>query len=286
MTALQTLMCFAVVLVLAAQINVIHAQIPQHPDRFVTRIFFINSDDRIDRRDRMELHLQEVARDINVVRKPAIHISSVDGALSDPQFFNVLHNRPISEDIIAGTKPNAIFSTAVYLSHSTLYKHIWEKQLFDGPDHGILILEDDALLPVDWETQLQDRLRNVPSDWEIIRLGTWGDVRESDQVGSGVYAARPPFWVSDTTTFYGGAHAVLLRPKTMGQFLEKFSKIPVWDVDGMMTRCCDELKSYVLYPNVVSLDRTAEDSDNTGNVQSYEHSINSGGSNSLTPLPQ
>ncbi len=228
-------------------------------------------DNRADRRNWMEDQLRVLAPGIPFERKAAIKLGNFSEAMNHEEYRKFLLDRPVKNGIKSEVQVGNGFVVSVYLSHVTLYSDILAKHKYDHPDDLIVVLEDDVLLPDDWESSLLDAIRGVPDDWHIIRLGTWGLVRDEDLVAPRIYAARQPFWVPPTTAYYGGAHGVILRPRTLPDLLTGLLSTPLGDVDNMMTTCCDVLKSYVIFPSVVELNPEVESvSDNPNRLNNKQ----------------
>jgi len=169
----------------------------------------------------------------------------------------------VKNAIKSGDQPNHGFAVSVFLSHMSLYSNIWENHKFDSPEDHILILEDDAQLNENWEVELVEAMQGVPADFDIVRLGIWGNVRDADKISPHVYASKQPFWIPPRTAFYGGAHAVLMKAGRIPRVMSKLKKIPMGDIDNMMTTCCEDLLSYAIYPSLVRVkDELQESSEN------------------------
>lgn len=196
-----------------------------------SHIYFINLDERTDRKTQME-ELLGVTR-FRYSRWSATKWSSygeLDAAADkDP---NLAKMKP-SQKMRAGIKEKrTCFIFSVFMSHLSLMKTIVAENPAGGdPEDTFLILEDDTKGFVNgWDVTLKDNLEHVPYDWDIIRLGTWGEARDDDAVNKehGVYRAKQPFMQGHgqaTRFWYGGMHAVLLRRKTLPNVIKRLSEL-------------------------------------------------------------
>jgi GR25 family glycosyltransferase involved in LPS biosynthesis len=219
----------------------------------VEGIFFINLATRDDRRAWMEAQLVQFAPNIRFERKEGVKLSGFAEAISIDEFKPYLLDRPVTNAIKTGIKPNAAFAVSVYLSHISLYHHIMTNISSLNREAYYLVLEDDAMLVPFWEMSLYELISELPDDWQVLRIGMWGNNRSEDEIAPGVFAARQPFWLPNNEFFYGGAHAVVLRRSTLPKFLESFRQIPITDIDSMLTSCCDVVKSYVSGTSLVGV---------------------------------
>ena len=56
-----------------------------------------------------------------------------------------------------------------YFSHFLLWKHIVKEKY--SPNAGVLIFEDDILLPPDFKERVDQTLQQTPNNWDILLLG-------------------------------------------------------------------------------------------------------------------
>jgi GR25 family glycosyltransferase involved in LPS biosynthesis len=141
---------------------------------------------------------------------------------------------------------------SVALSHLTAYQQAaWE--LKDGHigDGYIMVMEDDIRLAEGFDWRLNDLVSHAPDDWEVIRVGTWGDVRETDRLWESnkfrYYRASAPFYeMSNKRFFYGGAHAVLIKTSRINMVVDQLLAQELTDIDGML--CNNPLTSSYALP--------------------------------------
>jgi GR25 family glycosyltransferase involved in LPS biosynthesis len=230
-------------------------------------IYYINLDHREDRRERLEEQLRLYTPSYK--RYSAVRLSSLSTPPTDPRIqfeYADLMSRHNFDQSFERLSPEAqTFVASVYLSHLSLMDQILLENRYGDPDALFLILEDDAKLQLGW-VQMFDQIRNeVPSDWDILRLGTWGAIRAEDQISINIAEARAPF-KANNHIYYPGMHAVVVRPRTLPRVIDALKTHPLIDIDEMVTTCCDELKSYVVVSNMIGVfDMHGADSDHPHN---------------------
>lgn len=106
----------------------------------------------------------------------------------------------------------------------------WYSQAGEKP---YLVLEDDAQLVDGWQPKLKEIVRNTPNDWNLIRIGYWGDRRCSDSVNNFVLQVNHPSY-ENGKYFYQGNTGYLVRPKMIPALLQALYDSDVQDVDGAL----------------------------------------------------
>jgi len=201
-------------------------------------------DNRGDRREHMEDQLRQF--NIPFQRKSAYHFSSFEEAQSSSEFHEFLASRRIAD---TQTEKSRGFVISCFLSHYSIYKQIASMPTSDSTNHYFLILEDDVNIPLGWEDRFASKIRSVPYDFDVLRIGFWGNAREEDKINDDVFMARPPF--RDSGLFYAGTHAVVVQSKTIHRFVSKLEDMNIDDIDSMMVNCCDHIQSYALTKDII-----------------------------------
>jgi len=245
----------------------------------ISEIVFINLDSRPDRAKLMEDSLAKWG--IAFSRKSALKFESYESALNDQQYGEYFRNRKMASGINPRKKA---FLISCYMSHYTTYQHFASLPKSDENKY-YLILEDDHVLVDGWKEKFANMMQFVPSDFDVLRLATWGARRPEDSLNLYVTKATSPFIATvngERSWFYGGTHAVVVQSSTLPSFIKKLDSIPMTDIDEMMTNCCTTIKSYALkeslmkmvdhksdHPSLMASDegfRPTEDEINTKNV--------------------
>merc|ERR1719160_1645092 len=70
---------------------------------------------------------------------------------------------------------------AIYSSNYKVLEKILEEA---GPNSEDLymVLEDDSILAPDWKASLKEVLSHTPADWQLLKVGYWGEQRCNDKV--------------------------------------------------------------------------------------------------------
>ena len=123
-----------------------HKLLPRVP------VFYINRSVDTERR-------AAIARYLRLAQLPAERVTGVEGtavpAHLRPMFFT-------GERLHSTLRPGEV---GCYASHLTVMQLIVERDL-----PYALLLEDDAVLPVDLHARLADVLENLPADWDFVHL--------------------------------------------------------------------------------------------------------------------
>lgn len=148
--------------------------------------------------------------------------------------FTKLGIHPYMKEVYKGDTMWA--TVAVYLSHAKLLKKILEEN--PRSDDMFLILEDDAILNPGWyKTFMEEKLAQVPDDWDMIRIGYGTDshLRCEDKINQHIYENRGPTRSEkNDMAFYAGNTAYIVRPSSIPKILAGLASFPVLDVDGTM----------------------------------------------------
>lgn len=202
----------------------------------IVEIRYLNLKEKPERRQAMERQLKAI--NISHSRSNAYKVRTLAECERDPKLSRLVANTPSFEydadcrdhkDDPLETR--AAFVLSVYLSHMATYWDLADKHssndntninfsnIGEGANKGedpandaILVLEDDVTLDSSLQARYISVTDSLPKDWEVLRLGTWGEWREEDRVNSVIYRTNPPFYDPKVNkVFYGGAHAVAIR---------------------------------------------------------------------------
>lgn len=138
----------------------------------IKRCYYLNLDRRPDRKEFIEsqLNKSEVLKDI-YTRVPA-----VDGSIVHPRYVEKgLLSQNAVDDIIQETATAWGLSITqgglgIILSYIDIFKKI------KGSDGPAMIIEDDTILPNDFDDKLNQTLSELPNDFDILYLG-YGDTK-------------------------------------------------------------------------------------------------------------
>lgn len=226
------------------------------------KVYFINLDSHPVRRSILERSLLDAksAGDLPFERHPAVAVGSLQQCLDDPVLQQFVHRSTQFESQWTGFSwnspqaslpPTERFLLSVYLSHVTVYDKAI-REFRDDQRGYVLVLEDDVKVTEDFRDKLDAVIDAAPTDWQIIRVGTWGDKRSEDIVNPEAplfYKASPPFLNRNPDgsehIWYGGTHAVVVRLGTVASVIDRLTHMHVNHVDGMETSY-PYLKSYAI----------------------------------------
>lgn len=194
----------------------------------VAKIYYINIDSASPRR----AHMEEMLTKISAITKVR-HERFSAITREDPWVKGIMQSKEFQDSFLFKEKDTHIASgtLAAYSSHLTLMQRIAkvnENVQFNGSQpQWALVLEDDAVVDSKELQLLPDLVRKVPDDAEVIKLGMWGNYRDEDSVGTGVYRVNPPSTGKSSTDgktmfFYMGAHGYLVRINRMPRLVKGF----------------------------------------------------------------
>merc|ERR1719231_895498 len=133
---------------------------------------------------------------------------------------------------------------ANYLSHAKVLQKINE-EIYD--DRPVLVLEDDAELHDNWQKEIEEALNKVPKDWELLKVGYWGNKKAEDKVNDKIYKAC---CYSDSGDHYQGNQAYLVKPSSVPAIMKALKKRPVADFDKVTLMGPDgehqDIKTYAI----------------------------------------
>eukprot|EP00808_Paulinella_micropora_P029745 g8631.t1 len=110
---------------------------------------------------------------------------------------------------------NHMATAVVYINHHLIMEKVCSGNLTSNGSL-VLVLEDDAVFHPLWGTRLLEYLKTAPPDWDVLRIGGWGEQREEDRIANSPwFRCTPPAMVEHVkgkpTYYYFGAVAYLLR---------------------------------------------------------------------------
>lgn len=233
-----------------------HDSEPQKEQIF-KKIFFINMDKDVKRRAHMEDELRKHAANVPVERIPGPDPSTMRGL----ENYQRLMPRGCCADKSSDTKchnENAdeqfkLRSCACDLAHRIGYEMIASQQ----DDGYYLLLEDDvAFSGSSWLSDAKMSLQHAPPNWDILRLGFWGDSSDSHKI-----PGHQQWYESERVDTNGqgwpnfkgyyGAHAIVMTPFTAQKFLTKHVVSAAGDYADAFTGNAPGLKSYVSVKNLI-----------------------------------
>ena len=133
-----------------------------------------------------------------------------------------------------GPKP-----TGCWIAHRTAWAAV---QLLPGD--AFLILEDDAVFAADWRARVEQALRDVPADWDVLFVGSCcAGGRSQRRVQGQVYEVRWPQCL----------HAYVVRRKALGMMIATTdgarATTPI-DI-SLIDHTWPHLRVYTILPRVV-----------------------------------
>lgn len=182
----------------------------------IEKIYWINLEKDTKRREHMEEQLAKHAFDIKQVRIPAVDSEHFEGSVERSRLMP--QGCCLDSDKVKCNQPNkdsALRSCCCDLSHRIGYEHIANEQ--GDPNAFYLLLEDDVRFEESWLDDAETALADVPSDWDLLRLGFWGDKSDDFVVKDHkrwhlASRIKPDGWTDEHWSGYYGAHAVVLTP--------------------------------------------------------------------------
>lgn len=207
------------------------------------KVFYINMDKDTDRRERITEQLRMYAANLEHVRVQGI---STDDLQNHPDYVS---DKLSTKCCAADRSCEAMFdkdirnwrSCCCDFSHRKAYEQIAQQ------DDGLyLVIEDDVEFEPEWQSKLREAWAKVPADWDVLRLGFWGDMHPDDRTNDGPWLkARRDHGKWPEFKGYYGAHAVLLTPGKARSLLEKIKGAPL-DYADRFTKQTKQLNNYVL----------------------------------------
>lgn len=137
-------------------------------------------------------------------------------------------------------------SLGVTFSHSYLYRKMIEKNI-----KNMIIFEEDAIINNNFKVKLNEVIKNLPSDWDIVFLGMSCDYNHDKrchkndkmvEVGKDIY----------TIGYIYGLYGYLINTKGAKKILDNLYPI-WWHLDTLLSHFIQSniIKAYAVVPNIV-----------------------------------
>lgn len=121
-----------------------------------------------------------------------------------------------------------------YLSHI----RVWQQALKDEKD-VVLIFEDDAKIPADFQEQVNTKMKNAPSDWDIILLGVACHTCQGIRTRPGFLRVKK-FWL---------LHSYIIRGSAIQKIFKSDALFPIaQQIDSLLSEMGEILKIYATTP--------------------------------------
>lgn len=118
-----------------------------------------------------------------------------------------------------------------------------------------IILEDDALISIDWP-EIVRRLLAIPQTWELVRF--FGDLKHETRKQRKLLPLGGPYWLTRLATTPGEAHAYLISPSGARKLLACLHSVAE-PIDMLMGRPWQTgLDPLSVLPGLVSQDKRLE----------------------------
>jgi glycosyl transferase family 25 len=227
----NTLVTVGVILFICVIYLIVYTLYTKRPIK-ISDAYVINMDKSHDRL----IKIQEDAKKANIklTRWSAIDGSKLNNDDMDKYNISKLIRRYIKEK----NEPGVI---GCYISHVSLLKHLETLSVKNSDAH--LIIEDDAIIPVDFWQQWNDFSLEVPSDWDIIQIGvTFPELKPLNGTRVHVHS-------SDRGNV--GAFAYLVKHGSLPK-INDYLKYMSDPIDEMFHNKLDEWKIYYAWPQICS----------------------------------
>merc|ERR550514_2424491 len=106
-----------------------------------------------------------------------------------------------------------------------------KKKMQSSDDDLYVIMEDDTFLDNTWKMRLQQLIHNTPDDFDMLKLGYWGNRHCIDRVNKFVYQANGPTYSNDQL-FYQGNSGYVVKRGSMRKILANLKEKEIMDIDG------------------------------------------------------
>ena len=106
-----------------------------------------------------------------------------------------------------------------------------------------MILEDDAEFPPDWKDRTADALANVPSDFDVLLIGSSHcSDKPTEHVKGEIYEVKYPFCT----------HAYIVTSSAAAQLMEMVRDASMHIDIGMIEKAYPNLRVYTVLPRIVN----------------------------------
>lgn len=134
-----------------------------------------------------------------------------------------------------GSRPHNLGAIGCFLSHRNLYKDILSRAR--GPETRYLVFEDDAVVTPTFVSDLEERLKHVPHDWDIVYMSKMYPIGK--HIGHGIIHLE----VDPTATKNFGTWGYLIKEKYV-RFLYGFLEHMTDQIDAQINRTFGTHKAY------------------------------------------
>lgn len=207
----------------------------KHTDGIINKILFLNLDDDVKRREHMYQELNAMDPIIPFKRIPAVKPKNlnnrelIDFDLVAYKGCCVSYGRKSCPTTLANLEMQ-LRSCSCDFAHRRAYQEI-----ANSADGLYLVVEDDVYFQPGWQQKFSEAYAQAPDDWNILRLGFWGDSNEADRVNNGSWFRSDRYSGGDWPDFKGyfGAHAIVLTPQKAQNLLSAIQYEPLSYADNV-----------------------------------------------------
>ncbi len=226
------------------------------------KIFFINLDKDKTRKEKIECVLLSIFPKIQICRFEAIDRNYVQinhkeirrAALDGP--WEAKEDEPFK-------KPGAI---ACYYSHKKILETIQNEYEISKKDDLYLVLEDDCIIPPNFQEFISNIINAATFDWWILKPNN----RKSDpdhEVFPGFYKTGLSRKMS--YEYYFGAHMLIYRASAVEKIITQIEAHPIQDIDYIINKLIDNVYAFEI-PHSGYITQSNEGGSNT--TDGYEWS--------------
>lgn len=148
---------------------------------------------------------------------------------------NIGIGRALFQSRKEGSEPHNLGAIGCFLSHRNLYRDILNKA--KGHEAQYLIFEDDAVVPPTFLHDLEQRLKHVPHDWDIVYMSKMYPIGKD--IGHGIIHLK----VDPTATKNFGTWGYLIKEKYV-RFLYGFLEHMTDQIDAQINRTFGSHQAY------------------------------------------
>jgi len=194
-----------------------------------------------ERTDGMQAMLEARADGVKFKRFPAVQKHQVTKA--DLKEFSTGKEEKYMDERGLGEQKKAI--AAIWVAHAKAMKSIYAARTPDqDPDDMYLIMEDDvALANHKWKKQIMQAVEHTPDDWDILKVGYWGDRACGGKVNDFVFQANGPH----DGVHYQGNGGYLVRLGQIPKILKNLQQRNIADLDRQLVTTSEDPDSLKVY---------------------------------------
>lgn len=151
--------------------------------------------------------------------------------------FGILGVKPYRLDHPKAGEVIGYAQTGLFISHYM----VWTAMEL-ARDESLLILEDDALVPVDWQKRFKQALEQVPPDVDILMVGSSNTVdKPKRKVNGCIWEVKYPFCT----------HAYIVYRKALPVLLDKMRDASMTIDIALIQRVYPSLRVYTVLPRII-----------------------------------